>query len=120
MAASDYLFTKMYCMDIDIKVKTEVMRYMHRNKELREFIPFIQPIDKTTNTASLFLSLPKHDYTGAFITIIKQGELLSKRQINFLNDMANANHFTAVCKSVDEAVKVARWYFTGKEKSEFQ
>ena len=61
----------------------------------------------------LLVACGRHGYIGAWIELKSAEGRLSPYQMAFGKHMEQQNYYTAVCYSIDDAIKKIEWYYNG-------
>lgn len=94
--------------DCIIHIPNEGKRSISYGKKLKD-------MGMRKGVSDLFIAVPKHGYGGAWIELKSYNGKLTKDQEDFMNLMANNNYYTAVCWSIESAMKIISMYFDIKE-----
>jgi hypothetical protein len=70
----------------------------------------LQSMGMRRGVADLFIALQRHGYGGAWIELKSAKGILSPVQKEFLHDMRQQQYFTAVCYTIEDAIKTISWY----------
>lgn len=63
-----------------------------------------------SGVSDILIAMPCKGFGAAWIELKSKSGVLSPAQKEFLDDMKRQNYFTAVCYSIDEAMKVIEGY----------
>lgn len=89
--------------DLIFHIPNESPRSARYGKSLKD-------LGMKAGVSDLFIAMASHNYHGAWIELKSQEGLLSPAQNLFLQSMATQQYFTAVCHSIEEALKTIKWY----------
>ena len=91
-------------------LKRLVLHFPNEGHRTVRFGKLLKDMGMRAGVSDLFIAMPRHEFNGAWIELKSSNGILSAAQKEFLKDMSQQNYFTAVCRSIDEAIRIIDWY----------
>lgn len=92
------------------KIRRLVMHFANEGKRSVGYGKLLKDLGLRPGVSDLFIAMARHGYHGAWIELKTPIGTLTKVQQEFLDDMKEQGYFTAVCRSIEDAMKVIFWY----------
>lgn len=87
-----------------------VIHFPNEGKRTKRYGKLLNDMGMRAGVSDLFIAMGRHGYLGAWIELKSADGKVSIAQQSFLDDMCQQSYFTAVCWSIEEAVKMISWY----------
>jgi hypothetical protein len=102
--------TVIHWVRLQPKIKKLVIHIPNEGKRSVRYGRLLKDMGMVPGASDLFIAMPSHGFNGAWIELKSKNGVLTPEQADFLNDMSAQNYFTAVCRSIDETIKIIKWY----------
>ncbi len=87
-----------------------VIHIPNEGKRTERYGKLLKDMGMRAGVADLLITIARHGFHGAWIELKSLDGVLSSHQKEFLDDMSKQGYFTAVCWSIEEAIKTIDWY----------
>lgn len=95
---------------LQTKIKKLVLHFPNEGKRSARYGRILKDMGLRPGVSDLFIAMPCRGFGGAWIELKSANGVVSIHQKEFLADMTEQNYFTAICRSIDETIKVIQWY----------
>ncbi len=102
--------TVMHRIKLDPFLNRYIIHIPNEGKRSPVFGKRLKDLGLRKGVWDLQILLARQGYIGAWIELKSKQGRLTPEQIVFGNDMREQNYYTAVCKTIEEAIKVIDWY----------
>ena len=87
-----------------------VLHFANEGKRSSRYGKMLKDIGLRAGVSDLHIAMMRHGYGGAWIELKTKEGSLRPSQKEFLEDMKQQGYFTAVCRSIEDTIKVIEWY----------
>lgn len=97
------------------KLSKITLHYPNEGRRTFHYGRLLKSMGMRAGVSDLFIAKASHGYHGAWIELKTTKGKLSPSQRDFIEDMTEQNYYTAVCRSIDEAIATIKWYCISSE-----
>lgn len=96
-------------------LKYVIMHIPNEGKRSPQYGNKLKSQGLTPGVWDIFIASAQHGFIGAWIELKSANGRLTPYQEEFGKVMEHQGYFTAVCKSIDEAINTVKWYVFQKD-----
>ncbi len=102
--------TVMQWVNLNSKIKHLIFHFANEGKRSPRYGKLLKDLGLKAGVSDLFIAMGRHGFHGAWIELKSIKGIVSLDQKAFLNSMKAQGYFTAVCRSVDDTIRLIDWY----------
>lgn len=92
------------------ELKYIILHIPNEGKRSHSYGKRLKDMGMLSGVWDLFIASARHGYNGAWIELKSANGKLTVTQQEFGQNMMKQNYFTGLCKSIDEAIELIKWY----------
>lgn len=95
---------------LDPVLRMCVIHIPNEGKRTSRYGKSLKDMGMRPGVSDLFIAMPRHGYSGAWLELKSKNGVLSDAQRQFKKDMQAQNYFTETCYSLEETINFILWY----------
>ncbi len=89
-----------------------VLHFPNEGRRSPRYGKLLKDLGMRPGVSDLFIPLARKGYIGAWIELKTPKGIVTALQKEFLMDMEQQGHYTAICRSIEDGIKTIGWYCT--------